>query len=727
MFENLSHNHFYVKKNALVCLISIIENFGLDVLPNNIVDILKDLIEKDQDLSTRRNAYIALTKVDPKESLIVTKELLNTNDINELGDLFTLAIVNNIKNLCMLIKEKSKLVKLLLDLSSHKSHSVLFEIGSTLLSITSNPEIVRHAVNILCNLLVEQKDNNTLIIIIKKLLEIKKRHKDILEEQIVSFVRILDSNCTNELRKFLFEIISDLIRGSNINSVFEIFISDFVKMRTPDTDSTIEFKNSILNCMFENIIKFSSLNKTFPNFLIDKCLTYDSKNTFINEQITIIKELFVIYPESRKDFLLRILTIFDDIANHQILQACIWILGEYTNDIETFKKIFDKIIKNLGDLNFELKKNKIENDNINSNQIQRTITRNVILPDGTYGTETIIVNSAEANKQNEVKFLRKFVLETNFFFSTNLAVSLTRMVLNIGLIDSSENKEIFNSYYYNTILILISFLKLDSEKIYKDPDNISRINMCIQTLTSGDAELCHEFLNAEKSINTKEINKKDDYKEQTINKLVDIDEAICFRHVKQYDADNMETGEDDIAHDDTLKDAKNKINSNNSNKFTEVLTGSEDPLQIEAIVEIFTFDLVIEFYVRNTSKDNLQNIVVELFAPSNLEIIERAPPISLSINESKIVRSSIKFSSTSCSYLFGQVTYANSKGYINTLNLSGINIDLLHTVASDISESNFRKLWTEYNWEHNVILISRKKYNKILILDLLKSLLKLLL
>jgi hypothetical protein len=77
---------------------------------------------------------------------------------------------------------------------------------------------------------------------------------------------------------------------------------------------------------------------------------------------------------------------------------------------------------------------------------------------------------------------------------------------------------------------------------------------------------------------------------------------------------------------------------------------------------------------------------------------------------------------TSCSYLFGQVTYANSKGYINTLNLSGINIDILHTVAADISESNFRKLWILYNWEHNVILISKKKYNNFNYIDRLKIL-----
>jgi vesicle coat complex subunit len=109
-------------------------------------------------------------------------------------------------------------------------------------------------------------------------------------------------------------------------------------------------------------------------------------------------------------------------------------------------------------------------------------------------------------------------------------------------------------------------------------------------------------------------------------------------------------------------------------------------------------------------KTDLQNICLELYAPENLSIIEKAPQINLAPQETKIVRSCFKFSSTSYSYIFGQVAYADHKGYNKSLNLSGVNIDLLNTYQADISESNFRKCWIEYNWEHNVILISKKKY-----------------
>ncbi len=94
-------------------------------------------------------------------------------------------------------------------------------------------------------------------------------------------------------------------------------------------------------------------------------------------------------------------------------------------------------------------------------------------------------------------------------------------------------------------------------------------------------------------------------------------------------------------------------------------------------MEIFTFDIVIEFLLKNKTKQDLQNITIDLFAPTNLDIIEKAPQISLLGGETKTVRSCIKFSSTSNSYIFGQVTYANNKGALNSLNLSGLFIDLL--------------------------------------------------
>jgi coatomer subunit beta len=563
IFENLTHKHHYVRKNALVCLMSIVINFGSNVLPSNINEKLKEIIEKDLDISTRRNAYLALAKIDPKESFIITKDILTNTDLNELSDLFTLAIVDNLRSLCKLVpKEKNKLLKMLCDLSAHKSHSVIFEIGNSLLTLSSNPNIVRNAVNILCSLLSEQKDNNTLIIILKKLIEIKNKYKGILEEQILSFATILNSNCTNELRKLLFELISNLIRESNIASVFDIFINDFNKLKNVnDSDTTIEFKNMILQCIYKNILKFPKLNKSYPLYLLEKCLLYNSRNTFVNEQIMIIKDIMSTYGNYSKDYIQIILKTFDDINNAEILQSCIWLLAEYAKDIETQMSVFDMIMKNIGDLNLEL----VETKKTISDKPQekKIITKTVILPDGTYGTQTVQIDANEYSRQKEnMKYLRTFILETNFFFSTNLVEALTRILISIK--ENDIENQYFSKYYCNTIEIILAIIDIRSDKIYKDPDNISRINICLNSLVEDNLTALNEWIkeSRESYHNKYKIEEIKENKIQTLQ--TNIDECISFRHVKPFDSDNVEE-----------ENGNKDYNVKSNNKFIEVLTGTE--------------------------------------------------------------------------------------------------------------------------------------------------------
>ena len=143
----------------------------------------------------------------------------------------------------------------------------------------------------------------------------------------------------------------------------------------------------------------------------------------------------------------------------------------------------------MGDLNLELAPDKGKNEKenkTNTSSEKKTITKTVILSDGTYGTQTIVVDAAEAAKQKEGKFLRKFILEKHFFFSTSLVVSISKIIFKIGILD--KEREIFNTYFYNSIVIACSILKLNSHKIYKDPDNIGRIQLCLEFLMNNQYE-----------------------------------------------------------------------------------------------------------------------------------------------------------------------------------------------------------------------------------------------
>jgi coatomer subunit beta len=584
----LTHKHLYVRKNALLCILSIANNFGPDVLPESIIKTLRDIIERDSDISCKRNAYLALAKINKDESFTITKEILATSDINEIGDLFILSIVENLRNLSLLYpKEKGRMLKILLDLSNHKSHSVLFEVANSLILLSSNPNIIKNAVGIFCNLLVEQKDNNILIIILKKLINIKNKYRDILEEQILSFAIILNSTTNSEIRKLLFDLIIELLRESNIAQVYDVFVNDLNKLRgISDSEINIQFKNMILDCIHKGLKRFNNTNSNYAIFLLERCILYDSKNTFINEQLSMLKDLFYIFPNLRKDFINKIINHFDEVQNFEVLQLIFWIFAEFIeDDLELLKKTYLIIMKNMGDLNFEYIPEQAANLNkktaMNQTNDKKVITKTVILPDGTYGTKEIVLDCNEINKQKENKYLRTFILETNFFFSTNLVLALTRLIIKIFNLDNSDKKETYNMFFYNTINIICAVLKVKSEKIYKDPDNVNRINFCLECLINKDFDIFLNIINESREIYNEYYSKliledANAYINENKNRqmIKNVDDYIHFRYVKSAESEGIDFGEEDK---EKNNDQANNLvfGDKNGNKFIEVITGSE--------------------------------------------------------------------------------------------------------------------------------------------------------
>ena len=186
----------------------------------------------------------------------------------------------------------------------------------------------------------------------------------------------------------------------------------------------------ISKCFLSNIKKYPNIDKNYPLFLLSKNIFSKKDNVFLYSQISSIRQLFDLYSNINdeksvtitKEMINKIIQSFEDIDTYEIMQICIWVLSNYSNDLETLKKVFDLIMKNLGDLNFEYSSNdlimKEEEKNSNENNQKRTITKTVILDDGTYGTVTQVVDAKDINKNKENKYLRKIKTQNiyvNFF------------------------------------------------------------------------------------------------------------------------------------------------------------------------------------------------------------------------------------------------------------------------------------------------------------------------
>ena len=753
VFDNIKHVHPYVRSNAIMCVLSFIDNFGVDIVPDSLPDDLKEIILKDTDTATRRNAYVLYSRISPMESLSLTQEIMENNEISELGDLFALCIVENLRKLNKIFPQKSSnFIHLLLELSVHKSHSVLFEIGSLLLEISSNPNVVSSAVNILCSLLHEERDNNTLIIILKKLYNIKNRHGEILQEQILTFANLINLNYAVELRNLSFKLIDELITESTITQVFDKFMNIFTQLNSVnESEFTIELKSSMLKCMLKNIIKFPKIDKMYILFVLEKNITFKKDKLFVYSQISTIKQLFTVYNKSEdensililNEMLKKIIKLFEEIDQYEIMETCIWILANYSKDVPLLQQSFDLILKNLGDLNFEfleeeLTLEKMDSDIINNDSAKRTVTKTVILPDGTYGTITEILDVKEIKKQKEFKYLRKFILETSFYFSANLVSALTNIIFKMNKLKFDK----FKIYYFNTLNIICAILKMNSKLIYKDPDNTNHIKMCLKFLLSNNNTIYDEW-NSYMQKYEKQLKLAQDQTklEQELSNIKSKDfknnqpdDFISFRHCKIYDPDNPDLGEDEsdmnlinkqnVEINDELfnTNSSSRESDNKKRRFVEVLSGTEDPLFVEAEVNIYTYDLSIEFTIKNKSKNALQNVSLQLFVPKEFSIIEKPPIFTLEPNETVHVRSSVKFTKTINAYIFGQISFNNFKGENSFIHLSGLFIELLSTYKENISDLDFRKNWSDYTWEHNVMIVSRKKKFSECVNELIKGL-----
>lgn len=139
---------------------------------------------------------------------------------------------------------------------------------------------------------------------------------------------------------------------------------------------------------------------------MDSFLMFDNRSTFTSlETILFIREVIEIHPEHRNVIFEKICDSFEDIRSHLVIRVALWIIGEYASSQKDVEKAFETIKRNVGSLPlFSLESSdstgKEEAKETGPSSGPKIITKTVILPDGSYGTETIVVDDpAKAKAQ----------------------------------------------------------------------------------------------------------------------------------------------------------------------------------------------------------------------------------------------------------------------------------------------------------------------------------------
>jgi coatomer subunit beta len=216
-------------------------------------------------------------------------------------------------------------------------------------------------------------------------------------------------------------------------------------------------------------------------------LKFDSKSALTSlETILFIREVIEVHPEHREVIFNRICDIFDEIRSHLVFRVALWILGEYSSKQADIERAFDVIKRNIGSLPLMTEEEEEEEESKpQETSGPKMITKTIILQDGSYGTETVIVDEksraqSKNQKEREDTYFRRALLGAeDDYISSCVAITLIKLVIKTK--KNMSNK--FNQMTVDSILIICQLLKLHQKK-KNDPDSKQRMQLCLRILTN---------------------------------------------------------------------------------------------------------------------------------------------------------------------------------------------------------------------------------------------------
>jgi len=155
-------------------------------------------------------------------------------------------------------------------------------------------------------------------------------------------------------------------------------------------------------------------------------------------------------------------------------------------------------------------------------------------------------------------------------------------------------------------------------------------------------------------------------------------------------------------------EAAGKKNDQWTHKNIHALTGSTDPVYVEATVVVHDFDIVIEFFIINRTEQTLTNVEVELFVVGDLKHTDRHQPFTMGPRDQKMLVTNIKVSSTETGHVYGNISFDHPQQLTtNIISLQEIYIDIMNYIKpATCTDSEFRSMWAEFEWENKVAVFT---------------------
>lgn len=547
ILTNLEHRHPFVRRNAVLAVMSVYRLPQGEQLLDNAPEIVEKFLSTEQDPSSKRNAFLMLFTC--AQDRAVNYLFTHIDRINDWGEQLQMVVLELIRKVCRANKgEKGKYIKIIISLLNAPSTAVVYECAGTLVSLSSAPTAIRAAANTYCQLLLSQSDNNVKLIVLDRLNELRALHREIMIEMVMDVLRALSSPNPDIRRKTL-DIVLDLITPRNVDEVVLTLKKEVVKTQGSEHEKNGEYRQMLVQAIHTCAIKFPEVASTVVHLLMD--FLGDTNVASAIDVVVFVREIIETNPKLRVSIITRLLDTFYQIRASRVCSCALWIIGEYCLSLSEVESGIATIKQCLGDLPFftATEEGEGQESSKTSNPVTVSSTtvssrRPVVLADGTYATQSAALETAMSpptfvqGSLASIGNLRSLILSGDFFLGAVVACTLTKLVLRLEEVQPSKVE--VNKATTQALLIMVSMLQLGQSSAIPHPidnDSHDRIVLCIRLLCNTGDEVRKIWLQScresfVKMLADKQLRETEEKKAEAQISNAQPDDLIDFYHLK---------------------------------------------------------------------------------------------------------------------------------------------------------------------------------------------------
>ncbi|KAL6941550.1 hypothetical protein ACO0RG_002684 [Hanseniaspora osmophila] len=723
--ECLEYRHAYVRKYAILAVLSIF-NVSERLFPDA-PEVIQSFLIAETDPICTRNAFVALTELDRDAALEYVEQ--HTETLEQLDPLLQEGFIEFIrkdasKNPVLKVQYIDLLQEILI---SSSSNEVTLDCCMALSILTNSSTILREVAKKLIDLSAKESDNNVKLVILERIENIHQRHPGSLEELTSDILTILNPTDLDVCSKVL-DICLELISSKNASDIVKLLKKELLTTfdATKKTNKALEYRTLLIKSITKIAVRFVEVAVDVVSLLLGSINEFSSTAT--NDIVVFIKQVVDKYPELRSALLSNLADALLEVKFSRAYRGGLWILGEFSlteTDIQTSWK---HIRSSLGPL--PLSKHVAPTSSKNDEPETKQAQGPVVLPDGTYATESSIAATAvehghhHADSDENVPPLRHFIMKGDYYTAAILSSTILKLVLHALKI--TENQSIINGMKAEGALMLVSCLRYSEQHEKKiDEDSQERILDSISILMEPEMLENEEnlknlevaFLDATMDSFQQQLKSTRKKKKSLASKLTksakseeyEVDKQISFRLF----TDSAHNGPVDTIEEDLLlatqgpkKQAKSSIS-----KLSKIiqLTGFSDPVYAEACVTNNQFDVVLDVLLVNQTRETLKNLHCQFAALGDLKIMDTPASTNVVPHGFHKISVTCKVTSADTGVIFGNIIYDGGHGQdAKYVIMNDIHVDIMDYIKpGKVDDAKFRTMWNEFEWENKITVKSK--------------------